>query len=344
MTDNRSEDARIRGALLPGVLLSAAVGIAASLAGGLETRLVGHPIVEPLVLAILLGAVLSAIWSKPAATEPGIRFVAKEVLEVAVLLLGISINLPLLFKSGWALALGIVVLVAVGLVASFAIGKALGLSSRLALLVACGNSICGNSAIAAVAPVIGAENHEIASSIAFTAVIGVVVVLGLPLLMKPLGLSYYQYGILAGLTVYAVPQVLAASFPVSVVSGEVGTLVKLGRVLLLGPVVFLLALMYRSPGKTANPVRQILGLIPWFITGFVVLGALRSVGWIPASWIGPTRSLSAWLTIGAMAALGLGVDVRSVRAAGRPVIVTVILSLMVLIVLALAVIRLLPAA
>jgi uncharacterized integral membrane protein (TIGR00698 family) len=344
VTDTRPEDGRIRGVLLPGVLLSAAVGVAASIVGGLETRLVGHPIVEPLVLAIVLGALLSAVWSRPAATEPGVRFVAKEVLEVAVLLLGISINLPLLFRAGWALALGIVVLVAVGLVASFAIGKALGLSSKLALLVACGNSICGNSAIAAVAPVIGAESSEVASSIAFTAVVGVAVVLALPLLIRPLGLSHYQYGVLAGLTVYAVPQVLAAAFPVSVVSGEIGTLVKLGRVLLLGPVVFILALRYRSPGRSANPARQILGLIPWFITGFIVLAVLRSAGWIPESWIAPTRALSTWLTIGAMAALGLGVNFRSVRAAGKPVIATVVLSLIVLIALALGVIHLLPAA
>src|SRR6202162_621297 len=112
--------------------------------------------------------------------------------------------------------------------------RAVGLPIRLSILVACGNSICGNSAIAAVAPVIGADSDDIASSISFTAVLGVVVVLGLPLLVPILQLSLTQYGVLAGLTVYAVPQVLAATLPIGELSNQVGTVVKLVRVLMLG--------------------------------------------------------------------------------------------------------------
>ena len=84
----------------------------------------------------------------------------------------------------------------------------------MAILVACGNAICGNSAIAAVAPVIGADSKDVAAVIAFTAVLGVLMVLGLPLFVPLAGLSRHQYGVLAGLTVYAVPQVLAATVPV----------------------------------------------------------------------------------------------------------------------------------
>ena len=108
----------------------------------------------------------------------------------------------------------------------------------MSVLIACGNSICrGNSAIAAVAPVIGADSDDVASSISFTAVLGVVVVLGLPLLVPLLRLSLTQYGVLAGLTVYAVPQVLAATLPIGALSNQVGTVIKLVRVLMLGPVV-----------------------------------------------------------------------------------------------------------
>ena len=99
-------------------------------------------------------------------------------------------------------------LVVLGLSLSYGIGRAMGLPHKLAVLVACGNAICGNSAIAAVAPVIHAEKEHVASAIAFTAILGVAVVIGLPFLITPLGLSHYQYGVLAGLTVYAVPQVL----------------------------------------------------------------------------------------------------------------------------------------
>src|SRR5436853_7003212 len=96
----------------------------------------------------------------------------------------------------------------------------------MSVLVACGNSICGNSAIAAVAPIIGARGEDIASSIAFTAVLGVVVVLGLPLLVPVLDLSLTQYGTLAGLTVYAVPQVLAATLPIGELSKQGGQVVE----------------------------------------------------------------------------------------------------------------------
>jgi uncharacterized membrane protein YadS len=97
------------------------------------------------------------------------------------------------------------------------------------------NSICGNSAIATVAPLIQASADDIVASISFTAILGVLIVLGLPLLIPLLGLSATQYGILAGLTVYAVPQVLAATIPAGLVSTHIGTLVKLVRVLMLGP-------------------------------------------------------------------------------------------------------------
>jgi uncharacterized membrane protein YadS len=98
--------------------------------------------------------------------------------------------------------------------------RLLGLPQRMSILVACGNSICGNSAIAAVAPVIGADGDDIACSISFTAVLGVIVVLTLPLLVPILHLSLTQYGVLAGLTVYAVPQVLAATLPIGALRGR----------------------------------------------------------------------------------------------------------------------------
>jgi len=330
--------------LLPGIALAAAVSLASVGVASVEARVFGHPIIEALVVAILLGMVVRTFWTPPALFDAGVRFTGKQVLEVAVFLLGASVDLPLLLKAGPSLVMGIVLLVVLGLSASYGMGRAMGLPHKLALLVACGNSICGNSAIAAVAPVIRAEREHVASSIAFTAILGVVVILGLPMLIQPLALSNYQYGVLAGLTVYAVPQVLAAAFPVSALSGQVGTLVKLVRVLMLGPVVLGVALWHRNEtadsDATAKSTRfDLARFIPWFIAGFLALAVLRSTGAIPETWIAPTRSLSTWLTVGAMAALGLGVDVRVIGRVGRPVIITVSASLAVLIVLALTLIR-----
>jgi len=337
--------------IAPGLLLSGVVAALAIAVAAVEARLLGHPVIEALVLAILIGMTVRTLWTPPEAVGAGVRFAAKEVLEVAVLLLGVSVDLPLLARAGPALAVGIVLLVVIGISLSYGLGRALGLPHRLAVLVACGNSICGNSAIAALAPVIGADADDVVSSIAFTAVLGVVVVLGLPLLRHPLGFSFYQYGVLTGLTVYAVPQVLAAAFPVSVLSGQVGTLVKLVRVLMLGPVVLSFALRQRAtarrrpdaagdaPRAAVRPPFRITEFVPWFILGFLALAGLRSVGAIHADVIAPARTASTWLTVLAMAALGLGCDLRAVLRAGRPILLAVVGSLAMLILLSVALIH-----
>jgi uncharacterized integral membrane protein (TIGR00698 family) len=329
---------------LPGIMLAALVGAVAFGIAAAEERTFGHSVVEGLVVAILLGMLVRTLWSLPPHVAAGVNFTAKEILEVAVFLLGASVDLPLLLRAGPSLAAGIVLLVVLGLSASYGIGRALGLPHKLSVLVACGNSICGNSAIAAVAPVIRADKEHVASAIAFTAILGVVVVIGLPFLIGPLSLSHYQYGVLAGLTVYAVPQVLAAAFPVSVLSGQVGTLVKLVRVLMLGPVVLFFALRHRhDPGaESGRPTRlQVTRFVPWFIIGFLLLAGLRSAGSIPSPLAVSMKNLSSWLTVAAMAALGLGVDLKAISKVGRPVIFTVTASLLVLVVLSVTLIRVL---
>ena len=325
---------------LPGIGISVAIAILAIGLQALETRAFGQPIIEGLVIAILLGMLVRTFLRLGDTTLPGIGFSAKQVLELAIVLLGVSIDLPALLKAGPVMMLSIIGVVFFSIFASSQIGRLFGLNQKLAILVACGNSICGNSAIAAVAPVIGADKQDVASSIALTAVVGVVVVLTLPLLIQIANLTFYQYGVLAGMTVYAVPQVLAATYPVSTISGDVGTLVKLVRVLLLGPVVLFFSLRFRNrTGAKATATFSLNRFVPWFIIGFVIMAIARSVGLIPTTVADPLREVSRNLTVIAMAALGLGVDIRVVRKVGRPVALTVIASLLVLITLSLILIK-----
>ncbi|MDQ6831202.1 MAG: putative sulfate exporter family transporter [Gemmatimonadota bacterium] len=325
---------------MPGLVLTLLVAFGAQSVARIEEIAFGHPIIEALVVAIVLGTIVRTVWTPPEAYEPGIQFAAKEILEVAVFLLGAAVDVELLRRAGVSLVLGIVLLVVLGIASGWMIGRAFGLPRKLAVLLACGNAICGNSAIAAIAPVIGAEREHVASAIAFTAILGVAVVLGLPMLIAPLHLSHYQYGVVAGLTVYAVPQVLAAAFPVSAISGQVGTLVKLVRVLMLGPVVVFFALR-RHDGHSGETVRSVplSRIVPWFLAGFLLLAALRSAGLIPGVLVNPARLLSGWLTVLAMAALGLGVDLKAVRRVGAPVVATVSCSLVILLVLSVILIR-----
>jgi len=338
----------------PGLLLCLAVSVAALGAEHLEAWFFQRAWLEALVLAILLGTLVRTLWKPDSRWRPGISFSAKTLLEIAVVLLGASLSAATVAATGAPLLLGIaaVVFVAIGL--SYGIGRLLGLSKRMAILVACGNSICGNSAIAATAPVIGADGDDVAASIAFTAVLGVVVVLGLPLLIPVLGLSVHQFGILSGLTVYAVPQVLAATAPAGAAAIQIGTLVKLVRVLMLGPVILVLSLLLSrlreetGPQVAAErPAPRPVGLhrlVPWFIVGFVVMAAFRSAGLIPAVLLPPLATVANVLTIVSMAALGLSVDIRSVAQAGPRVTATVVLSLLVLGVISLGLIRLLGVA
>jgi uncharacterized integral membrane protein (TIGR00698 family) len=289
------------------------------------------------VLAILLGVAIRTAWEPGALWHDGIAFSAKILLEVAVVLLGAAVSARTVAALGPALLLGIVLTVAIAIFASYGIGRALKLPHRMAILIACGNSICGNSAIAAVAPVIGAEGDDIAAAIAFTAVLGVIVVILLPLLVPLLTMSLTQYGVLAGLTVYAVPQVLAATLPIGALSNQVGTVVKLVRVLMLGPVVLALSLIVRRPG----PKPKFYELVPWFILGFLAVLLLRSTGVIPHGWLTPLKNLAALLTTISMAALGLGVDIRVVAKSGPRVTAAVTASLIVLGGISYALIRLL---
>ncbi|MFC1456158.1 YeiH family protein [Microvirga arabica] len=327
--------------LAPGIALCAAIALAAMGLQRIEEHWTGRAWLEALVIAILIGTILRTHWTPGPHWAPGIGFSAKTLLEIAVMLLGASISFQAVLDAGLALIIGIAVVVTLALGASYALGRMLGLPKRMAVLVACGNAVCGNSAIAAVAPVIGAKPADVASSIAFTAILGVIVVLALPLLVPLIGLSTMQYGVLAGLTVYAVPQVLAATVPIGLVSTQIGTLVKLVRVLMLGPVVIGLSIFAGRQAEAPRARLSFSRLVPWFIVGFLSLALLRSLGAIPESLLQIVMPVTTVLTVIAMAALGLGVDLKVLAKVGGRVTLAVTLSLLVLIAISLGLIRLL---
>jgi uncharacterized integral membrane protein (TIGR00698 family) len=313
---------------LPGLVLCLFVALLAEAGSWGFRHLSFQMMIEPLVLAIGLGVLLRTVVGVRQQSEAGIAFSSKTLLELAIVLMGATMDLRQISGAG-----GFVLLVVAGLVISsiavgFAIGRLFGLSTRLSLLVACGNAICGNSAIAAVAPVIAARREEVASALAFTAVLGIAVVIGLPIVADRLGLNVAQYGAMAGLTVYAVPQVLAAAAPGGLIAMQTGTLVKLLRVLMLGPVIMVLGIAERrrSGASTVRPAP----LMPWFILGFLLLGILRTLGVVPEQWAAASAAAASALTVVAMAGLGLSVDLRAVLSAGGRVMAAAALSLLAL--------------
>lgn len=327
---------------IPGVMLCVLITLVSIGIQYLEERAFGHPYVEALVIAILLGTAIRSAVTPSGRWQSGIAFSAKQLLEIAVVLLGASISFAAIAASGFVLIGAIVATVIMTLVASFGVSRLLGLSTKLSILIACGNSICGNSAIAAVAPVIKADGDDVASSISFTAILGVLMVLGLPLLIPLLQLSATQYGILAGLTVYAVPQVLAATVPSGLVSTQIGTFVKLVRVLMLGPLVVGMSLFAAYlRGNTAVGIRSVspFKLVPWFIIGFLIMATLRSFQVIPDGIVPPVTKLASLLTVVSMAALGLGVDIRVLSSVGGRVTAAVTLSLALLLLISIGLVH-----
>lgn len=326
---------------LPGLLMSAAVALAAFAAERAEFLLLGDRWVGSIVLAIAFGIVVATWRPLTSRFRPGIDLSAKGLLEVAIVLLGASVSYEAVRTAGLELIAGIAAVVLLSICTTFAIGRLLGLTPKLAMLIACGNSICGNSAIVAVAPVIEAKAEDVTSALAFTAGLGILAVFLLPLLYHHSGLSVSQYGVVAGISVYAVPQVLAATAPIGILSVQIGTLVKLIRVLMLGPVILLLGLVMKMrSGGIGDEIGK--PIIPWFILGFFAMIALQVAGLISDTQAGAMAFAASLLTTLAMAALGLSVDLRAFLSAGGRVMLAATLSLVLLTLMGLLLIWLAP--
>lgn len=343
------------GRVFPGVTLCLGVALLADRLAPVEIAVTGRLFIDPVVLAILLGTSIRLVRRPGPTWEQGITCSAKFLLECSVVVLGASIDATTLSRLGPTTIISVGVLVVAAVAGSYAFGRGCGLPVRLSVLVACGNSICGNAAIGAVAPLIGAGARDIATAVSFTAVFGLLVVLALPALIPILHLTRTEYGELAGLTVYSVPQVLAATLPVGTLSSQIGTIVKLLRVLMLGPVVLGIACIVA--GRKRRLIRQaprqerqsgllistpITTLVPWFLVGFVGLASCRSSGVLPSAMIGPTASAAHLLTVVSMAGLGLNVDLRTLGQCGSKIALVVAGSLAGIFLMSLLIVRTLP--
>lgn len=333
--------------ILPGMvlcLLLSAFAVALEMA---ESRLLGKTWLESLNLALLLGVGIRTACKPGPRWAAGTRFCSKTLLNIAIVFLGASFTPHAVLGAGLHLLLGVMAIVVSSIVFTLLVGYLAGLPMQQRVLVACGNAICGNSAIMAAAPVIHARDEDVGTTIAFTAAGGLVVVLALPLVVPSLNLTPDAQGTLAGLTVYAVPQVVAAAAPFGQTATHVGTLVKLMRVLMLGPVCLVLCLIGTVRSTQTQGVQHaqltspaLFRLVPWYILGFVGMMVARTTNLVPPQAVAPLSLAATALTIMAMAALGLGVDLRTVMRAGRALALTVFFSLIGLIGASLILVRL----
>lgn len=244
-----------------------------------------HP-VEPVMVAIILGMILSNVWSLPKNFGAGIKFSVKKLLPIGIVFLGARLNFHDIKKIGLT-GIGLSILeTIVALSFLLLLAKKMKLPRKLGILLGVGTAICGGTAIVATAPVIEAEEKDVVFSVATVTLLGLIAMFLLPVLGTLMHMTEYAFGIWAGLTIHQTPQVIAAGFAYGSEAGTTATIVKLARVCLLAPVVFLAGIMHareqiKLHGSSEKKNINYLHLFPLFIFGFLGMALLRTVGFIP---------------------------------------------------------------
>ncbi len=294
----------------------------------LARQLTGLPlfsIMGTMIIAILLGIAWRAVMGIPGAATQGINFAAKSLLKLGVMLMGIRLDMNLIIASGPRIIL-IDALVIIFTIALFWwLGHHLSLTRRLASLLGVGTAVCGAAAIAAVAPLVKADDNETALSVAIIALLGTVGTLTYTLVQPLLHLSPYAYGVLTGSTLHEVAHVVAAAMAGGKVSGEIAILVKLGRVALLIPVAMVMGYLFNREQREPEPQRRQQLPIPWFVFGFLGFSLVNTFTFVAPAIEQFILQISILILTMAMAGLGLNVELQLFRqVGGRSLLVGVI--------------------
>ncbi|MBA3819182.1 MAG: putative sulfate exporter family transporter [Deltaproteobacteria bacterium] len=297
-----------------------------------------HPI-DAMLIAIVIGLILRNTLRLPPVLGPGIKYAVLSIMPLGIVLMGAKLDFfDVVRTSGTALIIS-VLCVAAALTLTILICRRVGVGQKLGLLIAVGTAICGGTAIAVAAPVIEAEDNETAFAIATVTLFGMIAVFVLPLLGTAFGMSQLEFGVWAGTSVHATPQVVATGFAYGPQAGDIATIVKLVRVLLLAPVVVGLGVWYgRSKRRRqiahVTKAATLRTLFPPFILGFVLLALANTLNVLPDFTLHLENSplwqaqdlrvvlakvvtwVSTFLLTIAMAGVGLGVDLRGLRTVG----------------------------
>jgi uncharacterized integral membrane protein (TIGR00698 family) len=271
---------------------------------------IAYPIIGGPVFGILLG-IIFASFKRPASCEPGIRFTGKKILQYSIILLGFEMNLFHVLDIGiQSFSVMIFTLLTAFTVAYF-FGKFLKLDHNITTLIGAGTAICGGSAIAAVAPVIGAKDKDIAFSISTIFLFNVIAVFLFPFLGHLFGLSDHGFGMWAGTAINDTSSVVAAGYSYSEEAGSYATIVKLTRALMIVPVCLFFAFL-TTHNKTKNSSDFNLATIfPWFILWFIVASIINTTGALPLAFSHALGSLGKFSIIWAMSAIGLNTNLAS---------------------------------
>ena len=320
--------------IIPGFAISALIAV---IARYIESILPIH-IIGASVIALILGMIINSFW-RPEWLKAGLKFTSKKVLKLAIIMLGASLSVNVILSVGKMSLMVMMFTLLTCFGGGYFIGKALGLNWKLSNLISAGTGICGGSAIAAIAPVIDAEDKDIAYAMSATFLFDMAMIVLFPIMGRALGLSDMAYGLWAGTAVNDTSSVVAAGYAFSEGAGDFATMVKLTRTLSIIPTVLIFAFVNLRLKRENNLLVSeekkvnIWGLFPWFIVGFVALAVINSLGYIPTNVSEGAKEISKFLMVSALGAIGLGTSFKEVKKSGfAPMMHGFIISALVVIV------------
>ena len=273
------------------------------------------------IIALFAGTIINSFFH-PAWIKPALKFTSKKILKAAIILLGASLSVSTIMSVGKMTFFVMIFTFAMCFGGGYFVRKFFGLNWKLGNLISAGTGICGGSAIAAIAPVIDADDKDIAFAMSSTFLFDMVMIALYPLMGKALGMSDIAYGIWAGTSVNDTASVVASGYAFSEAAGDFATMVKLTRTIAIIPTVLVFAyigtrikqkeMKAENNGQKVNLVK----IVPWFIGGFLLLAVLNSIGFIPAAVSGIMKRASKFLMVTALAAIGLGTSITDFKKAG----------------------------
>ena len=306
-----------RGMFILGVVICFAV---AGLSVFVE-KLIPGELLGASIIALFMGTIINSFFH-PAWIKSALKFTSKKILKVAIVLLGASLSINTIMSVGKMTFFVMIFTFAMCFGGGYFVRKLFGLNWKLSNLISAGTGICGGSAVAAIAPVIDADDKDIAFAMSSTFLFDMVMVALYPIMGKALGMSDIAYGIWAGTSVNDTASVVASGYAFSEIAGDFATMVKLTRTIAIIPTVLVFAyigtrikqkeLKEENHGQKVN----LMQIIPWFIGGFLLLAVLNSVGCIPVAVSGIMKGTSKFLMVTALAAIGLGTSITDFKKAG----------------------------
>ncbi len=266
--------------------------------------------IEALTIGILMGMAYRLAFGLGEAFKCGVSFSLKKLLKAGIVLLGFKLSFGSIIELGPRLVFMVVLFVAIVMALAAFIGKAMGADSKLSALVGVGSCICGASAVVAMGPCIDAKEDDSILAVSVVSFLGAVGVILYSAVSAISGMSDMQYGIWSGLSLHGVAHAIAAAFARGDDAGNIGTVVKMARVLMLVPLSLVLSMAFagKSDGKRAK--------FPMYVGYFIIAGMISSLGIMPERMVHFLSSLSSWFIMMAMIAMGLMVDFKQIKSRG----------------------------